>query len=275
MGDGNVGAADCEDHLVVARPMLGGRACRASTAAGARSGLGEGLGIAKESRKDAMSTTKTKASPRPKAKAKPVLVERGRSWKADGTEVRRYTCGWKRIAARVTGDRVKIKRKLGVMCPGIVVALAELESLVTFLRWWERHQTRWAAFYWTCSGHPPGFGGESAFYQPPGRGRQVRVAMRSMGTLEGEDFTGQDVRVQVDPHERVAGVADLEARVFRRGERHGDPAGEEVGGVYRCGDLRLKADRNSVTVKRGKQWVEIEPDEYLFLDRLLAVERAR
>jgi hypothetical protein len=96
--------------------------------------------------------------------------------------------------------------------------------------------------------------------------------MKSMGKLKGEDFTGRDVRVRVDGPERVAGVADLEARVVRRGERLGDSVGEEVGGVYRCGEVRIEADRNSATLRRGKRWIAIEPEEHLFLERLLAVE---
>jgi hypothetical protein len=202
-----------------------------------------------------------------------VLVEGGRSWASDGTAVRNYSCGWDRIAARVCGKRVELKRKLGVVCPGLDISLAELVPLVAFLRWWERHRTRWAAFYWTCAGHAPGWGGATAFYQAPGATPELRVAMKGMGGLRGFDFTGRDVRVRVSPPKRVVGIADLEARVIRRGERLGDPAGEEVGGVYRCGELRFKADRNSVTVKRGRRWINFEPEERRFLERLLAVER--
>lgn len=204
-----------------------------------------------------------------------VLVEGGRSWRADGAEIRTYTCGWDRIAARVGAEGIELERKLGVMCPGLAVALPELELLVGFLRWWEQHQIRWAAFYWTGAGHPPGWGGATAFYQPPGGAPQVRVAMKVMGKLQGDGFTGRDVHVRVEPAERVAGGAEQEARVVRRGERLGDPAREEVGGVYRLGGLRLEADRNSVTVKRGRRWIDIEPEESLFLERLLAVERRR
>ncbi len=204
-----------------------------------------------------------------------VLVESGRSWRPDGTEIREYTCGFDRIAARVGAKRVELKRKHGVMCPGLELALGDLEPLIALLRWWKQHRTRWAAFYWTGAGHPPGWGGETAFYQPPGRAPKLRVAMKVRGKLEGENLTGRNVRVRAVPPKRVAGVADLVQRVVRRGERLGDPAGEEVGGVYRCGELRVEADRNSVTVKRGRRWLAIEPNEHLFLERLAAVECAR
>ncbi len=175
----------------------------------------------------------------------------------------------------MSAERVKLERNFGVVCPGIDVELTELGPLVVFLRWWRRHRTRWAAFYWTGAGHPPGWGGATAWYQPRGSAPSIRVAMKAMGKLKGNDFTGRNVRVRVDPPERIAGVADLDARVVRRGERLGDPDGEEVGGVYRCGDFRIEADRNSATVRRGKRWIEIDPGEHAFLERLLIVERAR
>ncbi|MBK7583744.1 MAG: hypothetical protein IPI67_26570 [Myxococcales bacterium] len=178
-----------------------------------------------------------------------------------------------RIAARVCGGRVELKREFGVVCPGLDITLAELVPLAAFLRWWERHRTRWAAFYWTGTGHPPGWGGETAFHQAAGASPPVRVATKGMGGLQGSDFTGRDVRVRVLPPKHVAGIAVLEASVVRRGERLGNPAGEEVGGVFRCGDFRVKADRDSVTVKRGRRWIAFEPEEHLFLERLLAVER--
>jgi hypothetical protein len=199
-----------------------------------------------------------------------VLVDRGRSWRPDGAEIRNYACGLNRITARISAEHVELKRKLGVVCPGVEIVLADLDALVAFLHWLEKHRTRWAAFYWTGTGHPPGWGGATAFYQRPGRVRPIRVAAKVMGKVRGEDFTGHDVPVRVDPPERVAGVAALMARVVRRGERLGDP-GEEVGGVYRCGELGIEAARNSVTVRRGKHWIEIEPEEHLFLERLLLV----
>ena len=203
------------------------------------------------------------------------LVEGGRSWRPDGAEIRNYTCGQNRITARVSAERVELERKLGVVCPGLDVALADLYPLVAFLGWWQEHRTGWAAFYWTGSGHPPGWGGASAFYQPPGRALQVRVAVQVMGKVQGEDFTGRDyVCASIRPPERVAGVADLVARVIRRGEKLGDPGGEEVGGIYRCGELGIEAERNGVTVRHGKRWIAIEPEEHLFLKRLLDVERA-
>ena len=186
-----------------------------------------------------------------------VLVDRGRSWRPDGAEVRNYSCGWDRLAARVCAERVDLERRRGVICPGIGIMLAELEPIVVFLGWWERHRTRWAAFYWTGAGHPPGWGGATAFFQPPGAAHQVRVAEKVMGKVRGEAFVGRDVRVRVHPPERVAGVADQDARVFRRGERLGNPAGEEVGGVYRCGELCIEADRNSVTLRGVADWIEI------------------
>ncbi|MBK8997392.1 MAG: hypothetical protein IPM35_16815 [Myxococcales bacterium] len=176
-----------------------------------------------------------------------VLVERGRSWRADGTPVRNYTCGLDRLAARVCGDRVVLRRKFGVMCPGLDLTLAELAQVIAFLRWWDKHRTSWSAFYWTGEGHPPGWGGATAFYKPPGAAPRVRVATSFMGGMSGTNFTGRDVRVRVAPPGRVADLADHVARVVRRGERLGDPAGEEVGGVFRCGQLRIEARRDSVT----------------------------
>lgn len=201
-----------------------------------------------------------------------VLVERGRSWRADGTPVRNYTCDQGRIAASVCGDQVELRREFGVLCPGIDLTLAELAQLVSFLRWWEEHRMRWSAFYWTGAGHPPGWGGETAFYQARGTAAPVRVATRGMGGMSGANFTGRDVRVRVAPPVRVADVADHVARVIRRGERLGDPAGEEVGGVFRCGELRIEAKRDSVTAKRGRRWIALEPGELQFLECLLAVE---
>ncbi|MBK9129434.1 MAG: hypothetical protein IPM13_16820 [Phycisphaerales bacterium] len=201
-----------------------------------------------------------------------VLVERGRSWRADGTPVRNYTCGLGRLAARVCGDQVVLRRKFGVMCPGLDLTLAELAQLVSFLRWWEEHRTGWSAFYWTGAGHPPGWGAETAFYQARGTTAPVRVAIRDMGGTKGADFTGRDVRVRIAPPQRVADVADHVARLIRRGERFGDPAGEEVGGIFRCGELRVEARRGSVEVKRGRHWISLEPAERQFLERLLAVE---
>lgn len=201
-----------------------------------------------------------------------VLVERGRSWRADGTVVRKYSCGSDRIRARVCGEHVGLKRNFGVLCPGLDVTLSELARLVVFLLWWEKHRTRWSAFYWTGAGHPPGWGGETAVYQPPGAAPRVHVATRGMGGMRGADFTGRDVRVRVTPAQLVADVADHVARVIRRGERLGDPAGEEVGGVFRCGELRVEARRESMAVKRGRRWIALEPEEREFLERLLAVE---
>jgi hypothetical protein len=63
-----------------------------------------------------------------------VLVESGRSWRSNGAVVRNYVCGWDRIAARVSAERVELKRQFGVVCPGINVALAELDQLVVFLQ---------------------------------------------------------------------------------------------------------------------------------------------
>lgn len=210
--------------------------------------------------------------PHPRDTRGDVVVERGRSWRADGTVVRRYSSASDRIRARVCSERVGLKRNFGVLCPGLALRLDELARLVAFLQWWEKHRARWSAFYWTGAGHPPGWGGETAFYQARGAAAPVRVATRGMGVMFGVDFTGREVRVRVAPPERVADVADHVARVVRRGERLGDPAREEVGGVFLCGDLRIIARRDSVTVKRGRRWIAFEPDERRFLERLLAVE---
>lgn len=201
-----------------------------------------------------------------------VLVERGRSWRADGTSVRNYTCGQDRLGARVCGDRVELRREFGVLCPGLDLTFTELAQLVAFLRWWEKHRTGWSAFYWTGAGHPPGWGEETAFYQARGATAPVRVATRGMGGMRGADFTESDVRVRVAPSKRVADVADHVARVIRRGERLGDPAGEEVGSLFRCGELRIETRRDSVDVKRGRRWIALEVEERQFLERLLAVE---
>jgi hypothetical protein len=206
-------------------------------------------------------------------RARDVLFERGRSWRADGAEIRHYAGSGDRIVARVGVDRVELARKVGVVCPGLAVTLAELQPLVAFLRWWHRHRSRWAAFYWSGAGYPPGFG-SAAYYQPRGGAPRLRVATRLMGKLDGEDFTGADVRERAIASRPVAGAAGLEARVIRRGERFGDPAGEPVGALYRCGRLRLEANRNSVTVRRGKQWVQLEPQDGVFLERLIAVTEA-
>src|SRR5258706_10181061 len=133
-----------------------------------------------------------------------VLVESGRSWRSNGIEVRNYVCGWDRIAARVSAEHVELERRFGLICPGLTLAFAELEPLVVFLRWWHRHRTRWAAFYWTGAGHPPGWGGGTAWYQPRGAAPAVRVATKAIGKLHGEDFTGHNVRVPVDPPDHVA-----------------------------------------------------------------------
>jgi hypothetical protein len=201
-----------------------------------------------------------------------VLVERGRSWRRDGAEVRKYTCGWDRISASVCGERIALRRKLGVVCPGLDIVRTQLSSLIAFLRWWERHRTRWSAFYWTGAGHPPGWSGATAYYQPAGSAQKIRVAMKCIDGLRGDDFTGRDIYVPVRPPHRVGGVAILLSRVIRREERLGERRGEEVGGVYRCGQFRVDASRNSVTIKRGRNWVDIEPGEWRFFERLLAIE---
>ena len=53
---------------------------------------------------------------------KGVLIEEGRTWLADGKEVRRYTCGWRRLVVSVIGRRVAIARECGVVCSGITLS---------------------------------------------------------------------------------------------------------------------------------------------------------
>ena len=207
---------------------------------------------------------------------KGVLIEEGRTWLADGKEVRRYTCGWRRLVVSVIGRRVAIARECGVVCSGITLSFVEVERVAAFLAWWHGHRVTWAAFYWSGAGHPAGFGSATAWYQASGGQKAVRVASMTMKKLSaGKDFVGHDVTVVVDPPVRVPGRAKLVARVVRRGERFGDPAGEEVGGHFRMGTLELDADRNDVRVTRGEHEIVFEPEEHLVLERLLVVERTR
>ena len=82
------------------------------------------------------------------------------------------------------------------------------------------------------------------------------------------------MRIRVDPPERVADVADLVARIVRKGERFGNRAGEQVGAVYHLGTLVIDAKRMELVLGRGKEWISLEDGEDLFLERLLSIERA-
>ena len=203
-----------------------------------------------------------------------VLVTCGRRWRADGIPVNSYRCGWNRIRARVAAGDVRLTRNLGRVGTGISVSLDELEPLITLLRWYGTQRLSWSAFYWSGHGNVPGWGFAGAFYQPPGDARQVEVASKAYGKLRGEDFTGEDVRIRVDPPERVADVADLVARIVRKGERFGNRAGEQVGAVYHLGTLVIDAKRMELVLRRGKEWISLEDGEELFLERLLSIERA-
>jgi hypothetical protein len=202
------------------------------------------------------------------------LVERGRSWTREGIEIRNYADGSNRITARVSSDGVLLARRLGVVCPGLEVTFVELAQLAVFLRWWEAHRTGWAAFYWSGAGFPPGYGAQ-AIYQPPGSKPRTIVARRVLGKLEGEDFIGRDELEEVDRPVRVAGTIDQVSRVIRHGERVGNPAGEESGGLYACGSLSFEADRIGTSVRRGKQWILFEPADSIFLERLLDQSRRK
>lgn len=67
-------------------------------------------------------------------------------------------------------------------------------------------------------------------------------------------------------------MAQIE-EIVRTGERHGDPAGEIVGVVFRLGDPEMEARRDGLMLRRGTASVAIEPHEEAFFATLLPLSR--
>jgi len=68
-----------------------------------------------------------------------VVIHRGRRWREDGAVAEDVTCGWERLAARIVGDRIELRRLPDGSSPGFEITLEELDTLVEFLAGWEDH----------------------------------------------------------------------------------------------------------------------------------------
>lgn len=196
------------------------------------------------------------------------LLELGTVWRG-GAEVRRYASAGERLVAQVSPGAVRLKRSLGVMGAGLSLTLDELAIVARLLPHWRRRRTAWASFEESGAGYAPGWGGRGTWYQPPGRKPRIKIGERLMGKWRGEQLVGREERrpVSARPIARV-GVAQV-GKIVRVGERHGDPAGEIVGVVFRLGNLEMEARRDGLMLRRGNASVAIEPREEAFFATLL------
>lgn len=170
----------------------------------------------------------------------PCLVEVARALRGPASTIG-YLWSTGRIRATVGADFVRIERRLGEMGDGpVTLGLCELAALDAACSDWAKRRDGWAAFYYSGGGHPPGFGGGSEFYQPPGEGSQrVRLATQSMGRRTGEGLLGSEEAVPIPSPVHLSPDVRIEDELWRPGERHGPREGSLVGMVYRLSGTKL------------------------------------
>jgi hypothetical protein len=201
----------------------------------------------------------------------PRLFELGRAIGRGAPTTTTYAWSSGRICATRGSGWVRIKRRMGVVGPGITLHDDELCALAGVARRWAAVRQKWAAFYYSGAGYPPGFG-SGCYYQAPGaRGKRVTIGVSGLGRrgrgLEGRDEIRRPARVA-----RSRKGAELLGEIWRRGERFGPRAGSLVGERYAIGaDLRVEVRRHELCVsrRRTEDEVVIEPDETELVAALL------
>jgi hypothetical protein len=207
---------------------------------------------------------------------KPCLVQLGRALHKDGATTG-YAWSSGRIGATVSKGWVRIRRRLGVMGRGnegdndLRLDRDELRALLVACEDWAKRRNDWAAFYSSGSGHPPGFGCSTTWYQPPGKNaKRVRLGERTFGRPRGEELLGRDELVPLVPEGKLAVSVLVEADIWRRGEKHGPAEGSLVGARYRLGgEAVFIAERGGAEVQCRGRTVHLEPGEEEFVAALL------
>ena len=195
---------------------------------------------------------------------------------------RRATVGyfWSngRIGATAGAGWVQIDRRWGVQGRPLRIDLATLAVLDQACRAWVRQRDRWAAFYGSGAGYPPGWGGYASYYLPPGKD-SARVTVGRVGCLGhnrvGEDLVGKDQVVVLDRPRRT-GRVPIVAELWRRGEKHGPPEGSRIGARFQIADgVYLDAKRNDARlhVSYGGD-VTLECGDEAFVRELALVTRS-
>lgn len=172
-----------------------------------------------------------------------------------------------RVSVTVARGRVRIKRRLGVAGNGIELETCLLAGLAAACRSWARERDRWAAFYLSSGGYPPGYGW-GAYYVNE-HGVRTCVGRQVMGHTTGETLIGHDEIMPVTP---TARRPDVVAEIWRRGERHGPTEGSLVGVRYAVGDgVYLDGWRHEARIWRGDEDVYLERGEEELVAALIDV----
>ncbi len=200
----------------------------------------------------------------------PRLFELGRTIVGGKPTTTMYAWSTGRIYAARGAGWTRIKRRLGVVGPGITLNDAELRAVAGVSELWARVRDDWAAFYYSSAGYPPGYGG-GCYYQAPGTLAErvtigVSILSRRGPGLEGKEEIRQPTRARRSPS-----GATLHGEIWRCGERYGPAAGSLVGERYRIGArVIVEARRQDLRVSRGTaQDVVIERSEAAFIVSLL------
>lgn len=210
----------------------------------------------------------------------PQLIEVGRALNKGRPATVGYFWSNGRIGATVGAGWVKIDRRFGVQGRGLQLDVPTLALLAKACRTWVRQRDRWAAFFSSSGGYPPGYGGHASYYLPPGKD-SARVTVGRVGCLGhdrvGEELVGRD-EVVVLPRPRRAGRLRIVAELWRRGEKHGPPEGSRVGVRFQLAEgVYLDAKRNDARAHdaHGGQVTLERGDEAFVRELLVAVRRCR
>jgi hypothetical protein len=172
---------------------------------------------------------------------RPALVELGRTLRGGDTKT---TCAWSTGAIGATIGRGKLTlRRLDWDEEGkpLVLTAPDLGRLHTVCARWVKERDRWAAFYGSSSGYPPGCGG-AEYYQAPGKDGDRDIVSRSvLGRRTGTPLRGKDEARQLDRPRPVARGVAITHEIWRAGERQGPKSGSLVGVRYQIGS-RLQMD---------------------------------
>ncbi len=209
----------------------------------------------------------------------PCLIELGRALDGKGAASVGYFWSTGRIGAGVGPGGVRIRRRFGVMGKGergndLTLEASELRALEHACHDWARRRDEWAAFYFSTSGYPAGFGGAS-YYQPPGKDSSaIKLGSEGIGGRQGKGLVGSDDVVPLPDAVAVGAGASVVAELWRRGERHGPRQGVLQGVRYAlCDDaVVFDARRHGGEVRRREgDAVHLEPGEESFVTALVRV----
>jgi hypothetical protein len=203
------------------------------------------------------------------------LVELGRAAHKDGTTTG-YAWSTGRIGATVGSGWVRIRRRRGKIGMGkgdndLKLEPPELCALHVACRDWAARRDAWAAFYFSASGYPGGFGG-AFWYQPPGKNaKRKKLGEHVGGRAQGEQLSGEDDIVPLAREVKVSESVRIDAEIWRRGEKHGPAKGSLVGVRYRIGNERavFMAQRKGGEVRCQRCTVHLESGEEDFIAALL------